>query len=206
LLSLRFDILWRKRVARRFRDVLAQPDARVLDLCCGTGDLVFALAAETATRGEVAPGDAAAKTSNPALKGSSKGTAAEPVRTQSARAKHFIGADFAHPMLVRAREKATEHPASHVEFLEADALALPFADQSFDLLTTAFGFRNLANYAAGLAEFRRVLRPGGSIAILEFAEPDSAIFGRLFRFYFRRVLPKLGGLVSGSAQAYGYLP
>jgi demethylmenaquinone methyltransferase / 2-methoxy-6-polyprenyl-1,4-benzoquinol methylase len=176
LLSLRFDVMWRKRVARRFHDVLARPDARVLDLCCGTGDLAFALAAES------------------------------PNHSKSAAAQ-ITGADFAHPMLVRACEKARA-PSGHpsVEFLEADALNLPFADQTFDLVTTAFGFRNLANYAAGLTEIHRVLRPGGRIAILEFAEPEGPVFGSIYRFYFRNVLPRLGGLVSGSNQAYGYLP
>jgi len=176
LLSLRFDVAWRRRLARRFQSVLAQPDVRVLDLCCGTGDLTLALAAEIKSRSP-----------------SSRGT--------------ILAADFAHPMLVLAKRKASSasQPAT-VEFLEADALALPFADQSFDLVTTAFGFRNLANYAAGLAELYRVLRPGGSVAILEFTEPQSALFGRLFRFYFHRILPKLGGIVSGNTQAYGYLP
>ena len=93
-----------------------------------------------------------------------------------------------------------------VEFLEADALHLPFASESFDLVTTAFGFRNLANYMAGGTELRRVLRPGGSLAILEFAQPQGALFGRLFRFYFRRVLPRIGGLIAHNSQAYGYLP
>ncbi len=93
-----------------------------------------------------------------------------------------------------------------IEFLEADGLALPFADGTFDLVTTAFGFRNLANYAAGLRELRRVLAPGGSLAILEFAEPRGVLFGQLFRFYFHRVLPGIGALVSGNAQAYSYLP
>ena len=187
-LSLRFDVAWRKRVARRFHDLLARPDARVLDLCCGTGDLAFALAAECAKQLPSAKTNA---------------TSGEKTR-QAAR---ITGADFAHPMLVRACEK-DQAPGGHaaVEFLEADALNLPFADQSFDLVTTAFGFRNLANYAAGLAEVHRVLRPGGSIAILEFAEPEGPIFGRLYRFYFRHVLPRLGGIVSGNAQAYGYLP
>ena len=138
LLSLRFDLMWRKRVARRFRDVLARPDAGVLDLCCGTGDLAFALAAESR-------------------------------RVAKSGGARITGADFAHPMLVRACEKARATNGNpSVEFLEADALNLPFADQSFDLVTTAFGFRNLANYAAGLAEIHRVLRPGGHIAILEF--------------------------------------
>jgi demethylmenaquinone methyltransferase / 2-methoxy-6-polyprenyl-1,4-benzoquinol methylase len=175
-LSLRFDVAWRKRLARRFRSVLAQPDVRVLDLCCGTGDLTLALAAEMRPPSPSSPG-------------------------------MVLGADFAHPMLARAKEKASSASRRTImEFLEADALALPFADQSFDLVTTAFGFRNLANYAAGLAELHRILRPGGSVAILEFTEPESALFGRAFRFYFHRVLPKLGGIVSGNAQAYGYLP
>jgi demethylmenaquinone methyltransferase/2-methoxy-6-polyprenyl-1,4-benzoquinol methylase len=175
LLSLRFDVAWRKRLARRFRAVLAQPNVRVLDLCCGTGDLTLALAAE--------------------------------IRTTDPTPGAIFGADFARPMLLRAREKTgqTSRPAA-IELLEADALSLPFADQSFDLAATAFGFRNLANYAAGLAELHRVLRPGGSVAILEFAEPQSALFGSAFRFYFRRILPKLGGIISGNTQAYGYLP
>jgi demethylmenaquinone methyltransferase/2-methoxy-6-polyprenyl-1,4-benzoquinol methylase len=177
---MRFDILWRKRVARRFRTLLAQPDARVLDLCCGTGDLALALAAEAAL-------------------------AAPP--TDARIDSRIFGADFAHPMLVRACEKAEPQGRQpRVEFLEADALAVPFANETFDLVTTAFGFRNLANYAAGLDELRRILRPGGFVAILEFAEPESALFGRLYRFYFWRVLPRVGGIFSGNAQAYGYLP
>jgi demethylmenaquinone methyltransferase/2-methoxy-6-polyprenyl-1,4-benzoquinol methylase len=133
--------------------------------------------------------------------------AAESRRVGRSGGARITGADFAHPMLVRACEKArTADGQPSVVFLEADALNLPFADQSFDLVTTAFGFRNLANYAAGLAEIHRVLRPGGHIAILEFAEPEGPIFGPIYRFYFHNVLPSLGGLVSGSGQAYGYLP
>jgi demethylmenaquinone methyltransferase/2-methoxy-6-polyprenyl-1,4-benzoquinol methylase len=127
----------------------------------------------------------------------------------SARGPAFtrlLAVDFAHPMLVRAQEKGAGNRGRPIEFLEADGLALPFADGTVDLVTTAFGFRNLANYAAGLAELRRVLAPGGSLAILEFAEPRGALFGNLFRFYFHRVLPGIGALVSGNAQAYSYLP
>ena len=172
LLSVGFDVVWRKRLARRLGPILKTPGARILDLCCGTGDLALAVADESAR--------------------------SEPVR--------LIGADFAHPMLLRAREKAARSVCRGVEWVEADALSLPFADAAFDLVVTAFGFRNLANYAAGLRELRRVLAVGGSLAILEFAEPRGALFRRLFRFYFHRVLPAIGAFISGHPQAYSYLP
>ena len=91
-------------------------------------------------------------------------------------------------------------------FFEADALRLPFADRSFDLITTAFGFRNLANYEAGLCEMRRILKPGGTVAILEFTEPPDNFVGRVFRWYYRNVLPRVGGIISGDSAAYTYLP
>ncbi|HXL23761.1 MAG TPA: class I SAM-dependent methyltransferase [Candidatus Dormibacteraeota bacterium] len=192
LLSLQLDRVWRARTAARLRPILDRRDAVVLDLCCGTGDLALAL-------------------------------------SRSANAR-IIGADFAHTMLVRAREKSaarvrsgsvtqaslgsssTPAPSSNaaapgpLSFLEADALRLPFADRSFDLVTTAFGFRNLANYEAGLREIQRVLKPGGTIAILEFTEPPDGLLGNLYRWYFRTVLPKIGGLISGDRAAYSYLP
>lgn len=176
LLSLRFDVMWRKRLARRFRPILARPDVRVLDICCGTGDLALSLAAEIRRAKPSSPGK-------------------------------IFGGDFAHTMLVRAREKAGKaNGDAQIEFLEADALSLPFADESFDLIATAFGFRNLANYSAGLAEFHRILKPGGSLAVLEFTEPENAVFGYAYRFYFHQILPRLGGMVSGNSQAYTYLP
>jgi demethylmenaquinone methyltransferase/2-methoxy-6-polyprenyl-1,4-benzoquinol methylase len=91
-------------------------------------------------------------------------------------------------------------------FFEADALRLPFADASFDLVTSAFGFRNLANYEAGLREIHRVLKPGGTIAILEFTEPPQGFLGDLYRWYFTKVLPRIGWLISGHQSAYTYLP
>jgi demethylmenaquinone methyltransferase / 2-methoxy-6-polyprenyl-1,4-benzoquinol methylase len=95
---------------------------------------------------------------------------------------------------------------SPMTFFEADALRLPFVDASFDLVTTAFGFRNLANYEAGLGEIFRVLKPGGTLGILEFTEPAPGLLGDLYRFYCQKVLPKIGGLISGDASAYAYLP
>ena len=124
-----------------------------------------------------------------------------------------IGADFAHPMLVRAQTKgaalkngARDPGSREISFIEADALHLPFADASFDLVTTAFGFRNLANYDAGLREFHRVLKPAGTLAILEFTEPPAGVIGNLYRWYFRSVLPRIGGAISGDSAAYTYLP
>lgn len=173
LLSLEQDRVWRARTARRLRPILQRRDARVLDLCCGTGDLAFALA-----------------------------------RSGSAQ---VVGADFSHAMLVRANAKRTTHvqdadASGPMAFFEADALRLPFADASFDLVTTAFGFRNLANYESGLQEIRRVLKCGGALAILEFTEPPPGLAGDLYRWYCRTVLPKIGGLLSGNPNAYKYLP
>jgi demethylmenaquinone methyltransferase / 2-methoxy-6-polyprenyl-1,4-benzoquinol methylase len=129
------------------------------------------------------------------------------VRSGKAR---VIGADFAHPMLVRAIEKSAQQVAGgagrSIPFLEADALGLPFANNAFDLVSTAFGFRNLANYENGLREIYRVLKPGGTIAILEFTEPPDHLLGRAYRWYFCNVLPRIGRMLSGDAEAYKYLP
>ncbi|MBI2957043.1 MAG: bifunctional demethylmenaquinone methyltransferase/2-methoxy-6-polyprenyl-1,4-benzoquinol methylase UbiE [Acidobacteria bacterium] len=116
-----------------------------------------------------------------------------------------VGSDFVHAMLVRAHAKAhRQHQRLH--WVEADALALPFSDASFDVVTAAFGFRNLANYPRGLEEIHRVLKPGGEVGILEFALPTGRVFGRVYGFYFRRVLPWVGRVVSGVRGPYSYLP
>jgi demethylmenaquinone methyltransferase / 2-methoxy-6-polyprenyl-1,4-benzoquinol methylase len=173
LLSLQMDRMWRARTARVLQPILGRENARILDLCCGTGDLAFAL--QRKAKGRV------------------------------------WGADFAHTMLVRAKEKDSFESESRtsgwkIPFVESDALRMPFADAGFDLVTAAFGFRNLANYEAGLREIRRMLRPGGTAAILEFTEPKAGWFGDLYRWYFRSVLPRLGGMISGDRAAYTYLP
>lgn len=176
LLSFSQDHIWRRRTAQNFTQILSRNDARALDVCCGTGDMAFALE-QVARAGHAG---------------------------QSSGARVFA-TDFATPMLEAARAKA-RRTNSRVEFFAADTLALPFEDASFDLLTTAFGFRNLADYEKGLREFARVLRRGGEMGILEFTEPRSGFFAPLARFYLRRVLPKIGGAISGSAAAYSYLP
>lgn len=162
VLSLNIDRIWRRRTVTRVSHILQRADARVLDLCCGTGDLTVALA-----------GDAKAA---------------------------VMGSDFSHPMLLKAARKLPR------PWLEADALALPFRDGSLDLITCAFGFRNLANYDAGLREFRRVLKPEGTLAILEFSTPRGWLWGTAYRWYSRFILPGLGGWISGEREAYSYLP
>ncbi|HEV2170487.1 MAG TPA: bifunctional demethylmenaquinone methyltransferase/2-methoxy-6-polyprenyl-1,4-benzoquinol methylase UbiE [Candidatus Binatus sp.] len=111
-----------------------------------------------------------------------------------------VGSDFCHPMLVAAKRKSTQR------LFEADALQLPIANESFDLVTTAFGFRNLADYKRGLGELRRILKPGGTLAILEFSTPPNALLAAAYDFYSRAVLPRIGGMISGSKDAYTYLP
>lgn len=118
---------------------------------------------------------------------------------------HITGSDFVSQMLDIARQKASAQ-GLNIQFEEGDALHLPYASSSFDALTCSFGFRNFADYAAGLSEFARVLRVGGRLVILEFPPPSRGLFGTVFRFYFRQILPRIGGLISGNAGAYSYLP
>jgi demethylmenaquinone methyltransferase / 2-methoxy-6-polyprenyl-1,4-benzoquinol methylase len=182
VLSLNIDRLWWARTARRFRPILARPEAVVLDVCCGTGDMTLAL-----------------------------------LRHRPANSQPVLAMDFSHQMLVRgaakfAALKASGNDATDARAvapraiaIEADALHLPVPDNSVDLITTAFGFRNLANYRTGLDEFHRVLRPGGEFGILDFSEPGG-LLGKLYAFYFRRILPAIGNRLSGVTGPYAYLP
>lgn len=120
----------------------------------------------------------------------------------------IVGADFCHEMLVRATAKAKKKGAeARIRFLEADAQKLPFLDNTFQITTVAFGLRNVTDTDQGIREMVRVTRPGGRIAILEFSQPRHWFFGRMYRFYFRRILPTVGQLISRSQDdAYKYLP
>src|SRR5205814_10082266 len=111
-----------------------------------------------------------------------------------------VATDFCHPMLTLAAGKEKSIPN-----VEADALKLPFRDASFDALTIAFGLRNLEDPVRGLSEFHRLLHPQGAVVILEFSKPVIPVFREAFGFYFRHILPRLGGAISGDADAYQYL-
>jgi demethylmenaquinone methyltransferase/2-methoxy-6-polyprenyl-1,4-benzoquinol methylase len=167
VLSFNTDRYWWWRASRSFRYILNRKDACVLDLCCGTGDMTFALK-----------------------------------RRARSEAPQIIGADFSHAMLERAVAKSR---GTALRWVEADALRLPLPDDHFDLVTSAFGFRNLADYDAGLSEIFRVLRTDGEIGILDFGEPKG-LMGRFYRFYFRHVLPRIGTAISGVRGPYAYLP
>jgi len=123
------------------------------------------------------------------------------IALQNRGCSRILGSDFCHPMLRIARAR---RPAA--ELFEADALCLPLRDSSLDLITVAFGFRNLANYRRGIDEMLRVLKPGGVAAILEFSQPRNRAFAFLYELYSRTILPVIGGLISGSRDAYAYLP
>ena len=156
LMTAGLDQKWR-RVAV---EAVVRPGDRVLDACCGTGDLAVA----------------------------------------AARAGGKVtGVDFSKPMLERARLKAPE-----IEWVEGDALALPFADDSFDAATVGFGVRNLADLELGLRELRRVLRPGGRLAILEITRPQG-LLAPFYRLWFDGVIPVAGKVLPGGS-AYTYLP
>src|ERR1700691_2122784 len=172
VLSASVDRLWWWQTARKFRTILGDPDAAVLDVCCGTGHMTRAL-----------------------------------LKCRPRGARPILTADFAREVLRRgARRFAAHKPGEPTAIaLEADALHLPLRPASLDLIVTAFGFRNLANYEAGLREFARVLKPGGQLGILDFAEPGGLI-GKLYAVYFRRVLPAIGRAICGEDGPYSYLP
>ncbi len=180
VLSANVDRLWWRKAAHRFRAVLARPDATILDICCGTGDLTMAL-----------------------------------LKLRPSGAQPILAGDFSRAMLRRGAEKfgppelrksrRLKPGAPYAIPLEADALHLPLRAESLDLIVTSFGFRNLADYDAGLREFYRALKPGGQLGILEFSEPGG-LLGKAYAVYFRRVLPAIGRLVCGKNGAYSYLP
>ncbi len=171
LLSLNRDKRWRDRAIGAVRWPAA--GGRVLDVCCGTGDLTIALAAAAPEGVDV------------------------------------TGSDFCGAMLEIARRKAADVPDPNrpVAFLEADSMVLPFDDGQFDVVTVAFGLRNIVDTDAGLTEMARVCRPGGQVMVLEFSTPTMPVLSHGYNFYFRQVLPRVGQwLARNDKSAYSYLP
>ncbi|TWU27850.1 bifunctional demethylmenaquinone methyltransferase/2-methoxy-6-polyprenyl-1,4-benzoquinol methylase UbiE [Bythopirellula polymerisocia] len=119
----------------------------------------------------------------------------------------IIGADFCLPMLVIGREKGKKSDGAGVTFLEADAQQIPLEENQFDIVSVAFGLRNVADTDLGLSEMVRVCAPGGKVTVLEFSTPRWQPFGAIYGWYFRYVLPKIGQLFArNSHAAYNYLP
>lgn len=166
-LSVNIDKRWRRKVSESLADVLQDPNAKVLDVACGTGDLAL----ELKTYGKA----------------------------------KVVGTDFCRPMLTIAKDK-TEKLKEQVPYFEADGMNLSASDESFDAVTIAFGLRNFSNWQDGLIELHRILKKGGKLAVLEFSSPIVPGFRQVFNFYFSNVLPRIGGVVSGSRGAYEYLP
>ena len=167
VLSVNIDKRWRRLLREKLSDVLARPDALVLDVACGTGDLAIELKRNAAAK--------------------------------------VVGSDFCRPMLAIAKDK-TGNDDLVIPYVEGDALGLPFGDRTFEAVTIAFGLRNLASWQDGLTELNRVLKPGGRLLVLEFSNPSVPGLRSLFNFYFTKILPRIGGMVSGSRSAYDYLP
>ena len=167
VLSLNIDKGWRRKVRAEIVEILTDPNAVVLDVACGTGDLSLEL--------------------------------------KSGAKAVVIGTDFCRPMLDVATEKI-ESNGGDLPLVEADAMALSFADDCFDAVTIAFGLRNLPDHLAGLKELLRVIKPGGKLVVLECSNPSVPGFRQLFKFYFEQLVPRIGGVISGSRGAYTYLP
>jgi len=154
---------WKRKLVRLADP---QPGDRALDLCCGTGDIAFALAQ---------------------------------------RGAEVVGLDFSQPMLAVARAKNSKFNIPNSTFLQGDAQKIPFADDSFAIVTVGYGLRNLASFETGLREMQRVARPGGRLLVLDFGKPDHALWRALYFGYLKLFVPVLGRLFCGNAAAYAYI-
>jgi demethylmenaquinone methyltransferase/2-methoxy-6-polyprenyl-1,4-benzoquinol methylase len=165
LQSLGLHRLWKRRMVEW---AAVGPGQRALDLCCGTGDVAWRLAA---------------------------------------RGAEVVGLDFSEPMLQRARCRAAQHPAlaARLQFVQGDALRVPFADNTFDAVTIAYGLRNLTDWLAGLREMLRVCKPGGRLVILDFGKPAWPLWRKLYFGYLRFVVPAWGRWMAGDRAAYAYI-
>ena len=184
-LSLGIDRYWRRRTTR-----ILQPKSgdSILDVCCGTGDLSLALWRASRRQAEVKGVDFAAGMLEIARK-----------KFEAACRKSIKGN-------AKGSGKPSETEAA-IEFIEADAMRLPFEANRFDIVSVAFGLRNICDFQVGLTEMARVCRSGGQVAVLEFSSPRGLILGPLFNWYFRNILPRIGQAIARNRyRAYEYLP
>ncbi len=234
LLSLGFDARWRKKAVEL---VAPPPEARVLDLCAGTAELALTFAQRLGPEGYVVASDFCwemLELARPKLK--KRTVDAGPIESPSSGGRGVAG-----PLPTEKEEGDTLTPPSPLKgegnmyrgaapcpvvLLQADALCLPFPDKSFDVVSVAFGIRNVSSLSQGLKEMARVVKPGGKVVILEFSLPEGPLFGRLYNFYFNKLLPWIGNSISagsppkpalersegadatapGRLRAYSYLP
>jgi demethylmenaquinone methyltransferase/2-methoxy-6-polyprenyl-1,4-benzoquinol methylase len=186
----RVHSLWRDQAWRRAAVGQAQVQAgdTILDVACGTGDLTLAFAATAKAKGQPS--------------------------NEKTGPKRVLGIDFTFDMLTIAKDKAAaRYPAEKQNsqrrptFMVGDAMALPVADQSVDVVSIAFGIRNVAKPSVAIAEFFRVMRPGGRLIVLEFSLPRNALMRGLYNFYFKHILPRTAALIARDRSgAYRYLP
>ena len=135
------------------------------------------------------------------------GTADFAIQAMTLKPKKIVGIDISEGMLEVGRKKIKQKGLSEsIELNLADSENLPFVENNFDAVTVAFGVRNFENLEKGLAEIRRVLKPGGMLVVLEFSKPKSFPFRQVYNFYFKTILPKLGQVISKDNAAYTYLP
>ena len=170
IMTIGLDRLWRKRAVREILPhKCTDHEISVLDVACGTGDMMVCLAESGCT---------------------------------------VTGVDISEEMLAIAKQKtASSHfPPSSFSFHLGDAEHLPFEDNTFDAVTCAFGVRNFVHLEQGLNEMLRILKPGGIMAILELATPDSPLVRPFYNLYARRIIPWLGSRLAGNRDAYTYLP
>jgi demethylmenaquinone methyltransferase / 2-methoxy-6-polyprenyl-1,4-benzoquinol methylase len=166
VLTAGLDERWRRRAIAL---LAPPPGGRILDLCCGTGDVVFHLLR-----------------TDPSLE--------------------VTGVDFCAPMLDCARARAPREARGKAEFVEGDAMSLPFADDTFDGATMGFSLRNVVDVDAVLREVLRVIKPGSRFVNLDVSKAPNKLWKRAFDLYFYGIVPLVGGIVGGSKQAYTYLP
>lgn len=204
LLSMNVDRWWRWRTVTR---LAPQSDWQVLDVCTGTGDLALALRKKMSASTKPLHDQTTSATGTGTKRFGERILSSDEAEQQSWAGVQVVASDFCRPMLEIGQRKAERKNVSNLQFVEADSLQLPFPNDQFNLVTVAFGLRNVSDTLKGLQEMTRVTRVGGRVGVLEFTMPRVWPLSALYRFYFLRVLPKIGQwFAKNRSEAYSYLP